>query len=53
MLISISEIKPFIQNIKGIIHTGGKNWISRWELAQVIALSKSIHSNVYLKRYII
>ena len=38
-----------LKNIKGIIHTGGKNWISRWELAQVSALSKSIHSNVYLK----
>lgn len=24
---------------KGILHTGGKDWMSRWELAQVIALS--------------
>lgn len=38
-----------LKNIKGIIHTGGSDWISRWELAQVIALSKGIPSDVYSK----
>lgn len=38
-----------LKNIKGIIHTGGKDWMSRWELAQVIALSKGIPSHVYSK----
>lgn len=32
-----------LNSIKGIIHTGGKDWMSRWELAQVIFLSKGIH----------
>jgi dTDP-4-dehydrorhamnose reductase len=35
-------VLSIINNIKGIIHTGGKDWMSRWELAQVILLSKGI-----------
>jgi dTDP-4-dehydrorhamnose reductase len=27
------------KNLKGIIHTGGKDWGSRWEFAQVLAIS--------------
>ena len=29
------------KSVKGIVHTGGKDWISRWELAQVFLLSLS------------
>lgn len=36
-----------LKNIKGVVHTGGKDWQSRWELAQVIALSKGVPSRVY------
>lgn len=31
--------KVIQKDLKGIIHSGGKDWMSRWELAQVFALS--------------
>jgi dTDP-4-dehydrorhamnose reductase len=34
-----SIVKVIEKDIKGIIHTGGIDWMSRWELAQVVALS--------------
>ncbi len=34
-----SVINVIEKDIKGIVHTGGRDWISRWELAQVLALS--------------
>ncbi len=34
-----SILKVIEKDIKGIIHTGGIDWISRWELAQVLAIS--------------
>lgn len=31
------------KNIQGILHTGGKDWASRWEFAQILALSLNIN----------
>ncbi len=32
-------VKVIENSIKGIIHVGGSDWMSRWELSQVLALS--------------
>jgi hypothetical protein len=32
-------MKVIEKDLKGIIHSGGQDWMSRWELAQVYALS--------------
>ena len=37
--LSLCLIKVIEKDITGVIHSGGKDWISRWELAQVYALS--------------
>lgn len=37
--LALCIIKVIERDLKGIIHSGGKDWISRWELAQVYALS--------------
>jgi dTDP-4-dehydrorhamnose reductase len=37
--LALSILKVIEKDIKGIIHSGGIDWISRWELAQVFALS--------------
>lgn len=37
--LALSILKVIEKNIKGIIHSGGIDWVSRWELAQVFALS--------------
>lgn len=37
--LALCIIKVIEKDLKGIIHSGGKDWISRWELAQVYALS--------------
>ena len=37
--LAICIINVIERDLKGIIHSGGKDWISRWELAQVYALS--------------
>lgn len=37
--LALCIMKVIEKDIKGIIHSGGKDWISRWELAQVYALS--------------
>lgn len=31
------------KNIQGIVHTGGKDWASRWEVAQILAISLNIN----------
>lgn len=36
-----SIMQTIQKSVKGIIHTGGKDWMSRWELAQVFLLSLS------------
>lgn len=36
-------MKVIEKDLKGIIHSGGKDWISRWELAQVYALSLNLN----------
>lgn len=37
--LALCIIKVIEKDLKGILHSGGKDWISRWELAQVYALS--------------
>lgn len=37
--LALCIINVIERDLKGIIHSGGKDWISRWELAQVYALS--------------
>lgn len=37
--LALCIMKVIEKDLKGIIHTGGKDWMSRWELAQVYALS--------------
>lgn len=41
--LAICIMKVIEKDLKGIIHSGGKDWISRWELAQVYALSLNIN----------
>jgi dTDP-4-dehydrorhamnose reductase len=41
--LALCIIKVIEKDLKGIIHSGGKDWISRWELAQVYALSLNIN----------
>lgn len=37
--LALCIINVIERDLKGIIHSGGKDWISRWELAQVYAIS--------------
>jgi dTDP-4-dehydrorhamnose reductase len=37
--LAICVMKVIEKDLKGIIHSGGQDWMSRWELAQVYALS--------------
>lgn len=34
------------KNLKGILHTGGKDWGSRWEFAQVLAISLNLNDDL-------
>jgi dTDP-4-dehydrorhamnose reductase len=41
-------VKLIDSPLQGIIHTGGKDWMSRWELAQVYSLSLNLDTNLSL-----